>query len=1355
MHGSSERRDPHWLFDSVWYLHHYSDETEFGHNPLLHFITHGAGSGYSPHPLFDLQWYCQQQPLLANNHENPLSYYLCDGRYHGQTPHPLFDSQWYLTQYPEVAVSDLDPLTHYLEHGIKANYNPHPLFDACYYLQQVTIQTTLAYRQPIQHYLEYGAQLGYQPHPLFDGNWYLTQNADVAVLGINPLLHFIFNGAAEGRNPHPLFDTQWYLEHAPDLPVATHALIHYVCNGAQEGRSPHPLFDANWYQAQFNSAAIDLHSKNTSPLAHYITHGAAAGYSPHPLFNAAWYLKRYPDIALLKCNPLIHYLQVGAAEGRQPHPLFDPEWYLTQRPELAETNCNLLRHYLTVGAIENLDPHPVFDSSWYLERSPDLAAAGINPLVHFITAGADEGRNPHPLFDCEWYLEQLPLLRTQRINPLEHYLQDGGFNGYTPHPLFDSAWYLEQDAALRDAQLNPLVHYLRWGAWEGRNPHPLFDSVRYLNGDEALRAAGFNPLVHYLLWGGFEGRDPHPLFDSDWYLEPNPALAAHDLNPLVHYLRWGANEQRNPHPLFHSVWYSDNYRTQLANSINPLVHYVRWGAFAGCDPNPFFRSAWYLEQDEELKKAGINPLLHYLEHGGFEGRNPSEQFDSQWYFNHYPDAAYSGLNPLVHYVLLGANQGYAACAKQLITTANTAHSQLYEQLLRTAEEHHDGDDYIPEDDCCLDAATLPLRLIAFYLPQFHPIPENDHWWGKGFTEWTNVAKAVPQYDGHYQPRLPDTLGFYDLRVQEIQREQIRLVRKHGIYGFCYYYYWFDGKKLLERPLTQVLNDPTLDLPFCLCWANENWTRRWDGGDETVLIGQNHCPSDDLAFIADIAPILIDSRYIRIGQRPLLLVYRPQLLPTPAATAIRWREFMRQHHQIELFLVAIQSFEGIDPTSIGFDAASEFPPHQTSSVEITAQCKLLNQSFNGRIYHYQRCVEYAENKLVQQESQSYVTFPGVMVNWDNTARRLSSATIFAHATPDAYRRWLNITCQRALAIPQPEQRIGFINAWNEWAEGTYLEPDRRYGFRYLQITRDVLNQLQAPSPALVESRIELINENEISVVLPVYNGSAWLTAALDSLVNQTVLPRELVIINDGSTDESQVLIDQWIAAHLQLPTRSMYRDNQGAHAAINTGVALSRSAVITIINQDDVFHPQRLERLLTIMQNKRNAFVFSMVEVLNDAANDAGLEMAQSIAHLYSAAHNRPTLLHAFLSSNLTVTTGNHCFTQDLFIKNGGYKHLRYCHDWDFALTAFFHTHPVLIDQALYQYRIHDQNSFHALSDIAEAESQSVLLAFYQRIKAHPALLAQYFGNVQQLCSYAKTIGHDQLLDEMTIGCVDL
>ena len=348
-----------------------------------------------------------------------------------------------------------------------------------------------------------------------------------------------------------------------------------------------------------------------------------------------------------------------------------------------------------------------------------------------------------------------------------------------------------------------------------------------------------------------------------------------------------------------------------------------------------------------------------------------------------------------------------------------------------------------------------VRLIAFYLPQYHPIPENDHWWGKGFTEWTNVTRAVPNFAGHYQPRLPADLGFYDLRVPEVRDEQAALARRYGVYGFCYYYYWFAGKRLLNRPLDEVVQSGHPDFPFCICWANENWSRRWDGLDSEILIAQEHSDEDDLNFIRSLEPALRDRRYIRVNNRPLLLVYRINLLPDPARTADLWRRYCREFSLGELYLAAVQSF-GVtdDPRGFGFDAAVEFPPH-AMAVLGEPPAEMLNPDFQGMFFDYPATADFFMNR----PPMPYPFFRTAMPSWDNTARRQNAGNIFLNAEPEYYERWLRRLVEETRWFRDGDERVLFVNAWNEWAEGNYLEPDRQYGHRYLEATRNALGSLK--------------------------------------------------------------------------------------------------------------------------------------------------------------------------------------------------------------------------------------------------------------------------------------------------------
>jgi lipopolysaccharide biosynthesis protein len=346
------------------------------------------------------------------------------------------------------------------------------------------------------------------------------------------------------------------------------------------------------------------------------------------------------------------------------------------------------------------------------------------------------------------------------------------------------------------------------------------------------------------------------------------------------------------------------------------------------------------------------------------------------------------------------------------------------------------------------AAGHDVRLIALYLPQFHPIPENDLWWGKGFTEWTNVAKARPLFNQHYQPHLPADLGFYDLRLAEAREAQAELAREHRIFGFCYYHYWFNGRRLLERPLNEVLASGKPQFPFCVCWANESWSRRWDGGDKEILVRQEHSLEDDKAFIESLLPVFKDERYIRVHGRPLLFVYRTDLFPDPRKTVEVWREAARRAAIGELYLVKLESFSNAgDPETVGFDASVEFPVHQIP-VEIQYDVKHENPEFQARLFDYQRYVDL----MMARPAPAYKRFKGIFPSWDNTARMAGRASLFINSSPAKYREWLSHAIQQTKSTFEGDERIVVINAWNEWGEGCHLEPDQKFGLAYLQATR---------------------------------------------------------------------------------------------------------------------------------------------------------------------------------------------------------------------------------------------------------------------------------------------------------------
>jgi lipopolysaccharide biosynthesis protein len=355
-----------------------------------------------------------------------------------------------------------------------------------------------------------------------------------------------------------------------------------------------------------------------------------------------------------------------------------------------------------------------------------------------------------------------------------------------------------------------------------------------------------------------------------------------------------------------------------------------------------------------------------------------------------------------------------------------------------------------------------VRLLAFYLPQFHPIPENDAWWGKGFTEWRNVVAARPLFRGHYQPHLPADLGFYDLRLPEVRQAQADLAVKYGIQGFCYYHYWFRGRRVLERPFEEVLDSGEPKFPFCLCWANENWTRGWDGRSGETLLAQAYTFEDDVAHIRSLFSAFSDPRYIRINGKPLFLVYRTELLPNPLKTVETWRNEVRKVGFADLYLARVESFVmDVPPQSIGFDAAVEFAPDwQSTGVAgrrtIGSDLWSFWKTTGTLTRNYQSNLVLGYQSLARsmlgKPSSAYTRFRCVTPSWDNSPRRKAGAVIFHGSTPEKYGTWLSRVITETAALRKMEEQFVFINAWNEWGEGSHLEPDQRWGRAYLEATR---------------------------------------------------------------------------------------------------------------------------------------------------------------------------------------------------------------------------------------------------------------------------------------------------------------
>ena len=503
-----------------------------------------------------------------------------------------------------------------------------------------------------------------------------------------------------------------------------------------------------------------------------------------------------------------------------------------------------------------------------------------------------------------------------------------------------------------------------------------------------------------------------------------------------------------------------------------------------------FDDAFYNKRYPDIKQAGADAFAHYSSWGWREGRLPNAWFDPTFYLECYQDARATDKDPLLHYVEVGQFEKRKTKVFSISAVSDSVKENIPKIKFDNVSEGYV--DFVKHDD-----ANSSVKLLAFYLPQFHPFPENDAWWGKGFTEWTNVSKAKPNFKGHYQPHLPIHNGFYDLRVPEVMAEQARLAKNYGIHGFNFYYYWFDGKVLMHKPFEILLNHKEIDINYCITWANENWTRRWDGAENDVLIGQNHCEEDSIKFIEHLYIYFRDERYIKVDNKPVLIIYRANIIPDMAETINLWRRKVKEAGFDGIYLIAAETFGFKNPQECGFDAAIEFPPHTVKSNKINSSLEIINENYEGSIYSYD---EVVRNACMEREPE-YKRFRTAMLSWDNTARKQHNGNIFANFSMLKYKQWLSHIATHVYNNSKysKEEKFIFINAWNEWAEGTHLEPDRERGYAYLQTTHDILKELNEDNFDALASR-PLVRKNNYAVVLHIHYTEVWqdILAYLDNL-----------------------------------------------------------------------------------------------------------------------------------------------------------------------------------------------------------------------------------------------------------------
>lgn len=381
-----------------------------------------------------------------------------------------------------------------------------------------------------------------------------------------------------------------------------------------------------------------------------------------------------------------------------------------------------------------------------------------------------------------------------------------------------------------------------------------------------------------------------------------------------------------------------------------------------------------------------------------------------------------------------------------------------------------------------------IKPVAFYLPQFHTFKENNEWWGEGFTEWTNTRKATPKYEGHYQPREPhDDFGYYTLDNKEMLQKQAKLAKEHGIYGFCFYYYWFSGKRLMEKPLDIFLANKDIDINFCLCWANENWTRTWDGLEKNVLIKQDYTEEDDINFIKDLKKYIDDERYIKVDNKPVIIVYNPKAIPDCKKTFAAWRKTAKDTGVGDILIWICQTHD-INAKKLNIindvDGEIEFPPHKPNIAAVDLNKLYFENGCKPSALYYYESIINSYLMRNRDKSNTLPVYKTVTLAWDNSARRNIGWVNLIYYSLESFYGWVNDTVRYTEKAHKKDKQFMFINAWNEWAEGTYLEPDKKTGYANINtFSRALYNLPFMKEPLNIEkcSSINYFNDKtEIAV-----------------------------------------------------------------------------------------------------------------------------------------------------------------------------------------------------------------------------------------------------------------------------------
>ena len=751
-------------------------------------------------------------------------------------------------------------------------------------------------------------------------------------------------------------------------------------------------------------------------IHHYLSIGWIEGRNPNSWFDTVGYLIDYPDVGKARVCPLLHYYLWGKSEGR----------HIRAPLSIATLNLRLFND-------KNVDwvhiARSKFDETFYkeqLKRNDDVI---INYVAHYLFHGWRVGLSPsyrysrksHGYFEDEIELivpELILDIAEARIKSLkgESKAPDRAIAGVRGASLLaNESGSKHRQGSMQVEQRNPEATWLDGAFGDGwiqnrallqlRNVHTIefraslppdaLDEGKFVTfhlGDQLIHEAQITrgKVNEFTVVVPKAQNKVVLAIDCD-YPEPKRDLKeSRDLGFLC--LGYRVND---------GVWVNISAiqaAEQQEESVSESISIEEYTVIETAFDEEFYKKQFGAHED-----IGNDPIYHYLTKGVRLRRDPCSWFSTSFYLETYPDVAAAGVNPFAHFLNQGRKEGRLPSPpeKDRDETINSASgarertSAIFSERQKYCEAGEDFEDLDPS----IVRLRKPLaKAIAFYLPQFHPIAENDAWWGKGFTEWRNVVRGQPRFKGHYQPRTPRDLGFYDLRRPGVMREQAAQAKAAGIHGFCFYYYSFNGRRLLDDPIDAFLKDADIDISFALMWANENWTRTWDGLDQEVLLSQDYREEDEDALIADVSRHFADRRYIRIDGRPIFFIYRPSLIPETASAIARWREKFETRHGEKPLMFMAQGFDDLDPRAHGLDGAIEFPPHKicANMPAINNRLDILDPGFTGHVLDYGMVV----NRSLEEPEQPFPLIKTVTPSWDNDARRPGRGMTLQGSNPKA-------------------------------------------------------------------------------------------------------------------------------------------------------------------------------------------------------------------------------------------------------------------------------------------------------------------------------------------------------------------